>query len=317
MISNFLHYFSAILAIMLGTVGGGIGLGMAGLGVIKAMNRQPTGSESNFKAMIIGLALIESGIVVSLVVALVILFGSNNPSLGVALMELGICVSTGIAALSSGIASSMVVKTSAESISRQPYFASKIITLMILAQSIIEAPVIFVFVISFIIKSNMSDMITTFDGIKYMSSSIAVSLGSIGTAIGQSIFAYTSCQSVGMNKNAYNKIFPFSLISQALIETPMILCLLISFLIIYTQVSINILTLQSIIFIVAAITIGFGSIGPAIGIGYATSKSCHKIASNPDSYLVLSKITLLVVAFVESAIVYAMIVSLILLAKVS
>ena len=313
-----IHYFAATIAIILGAIGGGAGQGIAGLSVLKAMRRQPTGSESIFRAMIIGLALIESGIVIALVMALIILFGGEKDlTTGIALAELGIGLAIGVAAMSISLASSFVVKAATTAISRQPFFANKIITLMLLSQSIIEAPIAFTFIMSFLIKANIHPEMTILEGIKSLSAGIAIAIGCIGPSIGQAIFTATACKSVGINKKAYNKIFPFTLLSVSIIETPIIFCLLISLIITFTQTSIIKATLQEAIFITSAIMIGIGSIGTATGLGYVTSKSCKQIAQNPDNYTALAKTTLLVIAFIESAIVYAMIVALFLLMKAS
>lgn len=310
-----LHYFSAALTIAFGAIGGGIGQGIAGSNVMGAMDRQPTGSDNNFKALILGLALIESGIIIALVITLLLLFTSTETiTWGIAYAEVGIAIAVGVSAAAISIASAFPVKAASEAISRQPFFAQKILTTMLLAQSIIEAAVIFSFIIALLIRFNISGATTIYEGLRLMAAGIAMGLGCIGPSIGQAIFAHSSCKALGVNKNAYGKIFPFTLLSQAVTETPLIFCLLIALIIIYTPTGSNAL-FQAITIITAAVTIGLGSIGTATGIGYTASKASLQIAREPENYPTIVKTALLIEAFIESSVIYAMIISLLLIMK--
>ncbi|MFH1831397.1 MAG: ATP synthase F0 subunit C [bacterium] len=312
----FLHYFSAALAMMLGVVGGGLAQGIAGLSTLEAMERQPTGGDSLFKSLIIGLALIESGLIIALVMSLMVLFSVQEPTMASALCELGMGLAIGTAAASISIASSFVVRAATFAISRQPFFAQKIITIMLLTQSIIEAPVIFAFIVSLLIKMNISPSMTVYESLRYFAAALAVALGSIGPSIGQGIFANAACSSIGLNKRAYEKVFPFTLVTQAVIETPMIFSMLVSLLIIYSHIILLDFS-QGIILITAAATIGFGALGSAAGIGFAASKSCYQIASEPANYGPIFRATLLVLAFIESMVIYALIIAMLLIKQAS
>ena len=139
-----IHYLSAGIALCFSALGGGIGQGIAGSGVLQVLNRQPTGNKDNFKVVIIGLALIESGIILALVMSMTLIFsGWTTLTFGTAYSVLGIGLAIGLSAATISISSSFVVKAASEAISRQPFFSQKIITLMLLSQSIIETTIIF------------------------------------------------------------------------------------------------------------------------------------------------------------------------------
>lgn len=315
---HLLHYLSAALALSVASIGGGLGQGLAGASSIMAMRRQPLGNNNIFRAMIIGLALIESGIIIALVMTLITLFSAHQDlTWAIAISEIGISLAIGVAAAATSLASSYVVKAATESISRQPFFSQKIITLMLLAQSIIEAPIVFAFIISLLIRANFSPSLELIDGIKYLAAGILMALGSIGPSIGQALFAHSACTSIGLNKRAYDKIFPFALLSEAVIETPMIFCLLLSLIILYIPTVPTNEVLQGTSIFIAAFTLGIGSIGTAIGIGHVTARSCYQISQEPSNYSIIVRTTLLVEAFIESAVIYAMIVALLLVMKTS
>lgn len=312
-----IHYLAAGMTIALGGLGGGIGLGIAANNSIQSMTRQTTGNEQGFRALIIGLALIESGVIIALVMTLLMLFGSpSHMSMGAAIAEIGIALAVGIASLSIGIASSMVVKATSQAIARQPVFAQKLIAFMLLAQSVIEAPVIFAFIVGLLIKTRITPDMSIEQGLQFLASGGAIALGCIGTALGQSIFTHAACTSVGVNKNAYPKLFTFSLLCEAIIETPVILTLLFAFLTAYATVT-QPTALPHVVFLLAALTVGLGALGGGTAMGFVASRSIFYVAQEPSLYGQLLRATLLSVAFIESTVIYALIIALFLLLRVA
>ncbi len=311
-----LHYLSIGLLIGLGSIGAGIGQGIAAFSSVGSLTRQPASNDPIVRSMVIGLAFIESGAIFALVITLLLLFtGLPQITLATAIAELGICIVVGVAALSISIASSFAVKSTAQAISRQPFFSQKIITLMLLAQSLIEAPVVFAFVIALIIKANLTETMTIFVGLKYLAASLCVAFGCIGPSCGQAIFANSSCKAAGLNKDAYSKIFTFSVINEAVIETPLIFSLLVSIMLIYFPISAAAPLSSSLSFLAAAFTVGVGSFGTALSAGYVGSKSCIQLALEPDNYSLLFRSTILAQAFIESSVIYSLIIALFLITK--
>jgi F-type H+-transporting ATPase subunit c len=310
---EFLHYLAIGLAISLASFGA-IGQGLGAFKALASIPRQSMGRDQVFRAMIIGLAFIESGVILALVLTLMLLFGTNiTITWGIAYAELGIALMIGVAATAICIASSYAVQSSVVSISRQPIFAQKIITLMLVTQSMMEAPVVFSFVIGLIIKNQLVAGLDLFTGIKYFAASICLTLGSIGPSIGQGIFANSSCSAIGLNRSAYNKLLPFSIINGAVIQTPLIFSLLMSILIIFYKIS-EIHPLSSVIsFCVIAFAIGCGSFGTSFAAGFVGSKSVKQIALNVENYSILFRSNILAQAFIESSVIYALIISLALL----
>jgi F0F1-type ATP synthase membrane subunit c/vacuolar-type H+-ATPase subunit K len=316
-IPEILHALSVGVAVILGGIGSGIGQGIAGLGALQAISRQSKGSDHVVRTMILGLALIESGVILALVITLMILFGGVKVmTIGLGLAELGMGCAIGFAALATSIAASFAVKAACESISRQPFFSQKIVTLMLLAQSIIGAPSVFAFIVALLIKVQLTSQITVIEGIKYLAAGLTVGIGSIGPSIGQAIFANSACKASGLKKESFGKLLTFSLLSQAVIQTPIIFCLIISIMIIFKPVTAIASTfIASITFFSPAFAISVGSLGTAIAIGYAASKSSYFVSMDSENYPLFIRTSLLAQAIIESAAIYALIVSLILVTK--
>jgi len=61
----------------------------------------------------------------------------------------------------------------------------------------------------------------------------------------------------------------------------------------------------------AAIAMGVGSIGPAIGIGLLASKAMEAIGRNPEAAPKIQTAMILAIAFAEAIAIYALVVALI------
>ena len=105
-----LHYFAIGLAVSLGAVGTGIGQGIAAFGSLGSLSRQSESNDQIFRSMVIGLAFIESGVVLALVIALLMLFGGQAKIIwATAIAEVGIALAIGVSATAISIASSFAV----------------------------------------------------------------------------------------------------------------------------------------------------------------------------------------------------------------
>lgn len=61
----------------------------------------------------------------------------------------------------------------------------------------------------------------------------------------------------------------------------------------------------------AAIAIGFGAIGPGIGIGILASKALESIGRNPEATPKIQTTMILAIAFTEAIAIYALVMALI------
>jgi len=70
---------------------------------------------------------------------------------------------------------------------------------------------------------------------------------------------------------------------------------------------------ESMVKLAAAIAIGLGAIGPAIGIGMIGSKASEAIGRNPEAASKVQTGMILAIAFAEAVAIYALVVALIIL----
>lgn len=305
-----LHYLAVAIPILLGVTGGGIGLSIANAGSNNAVTRQPICEGPVFQAMMLGMFLIEGSTIIALTVSVLLFLNGSASTWNTAFADLaaGLCV--GVASMMVCLASSFTVKAATESIGRQPFFAKKILTLMLVSQSIIEAIVFFAFVVAVIIKTRIVPTMDFAQSMQCLAASLAIILGCIGPAIGQAIFTRSVCTAVGQNRDAYDKIFSFTIFGVAIIEAAMIFCLLLAMVILFAPLPTEYNPLLLIRFAVGATTIGIGSCATAIALGKVLATSCTSLAKEPESYGMLLRTTFITTVLIESVIVYVLIMAL-------
>ncbi|MCH8244485.1 ATP synthase F0 subunit C [Patescibacteria group bacterium] len=71
--------------------------------------------------------------------------------------------------------------------------------------------------------------------------------------------------------------------------------------------------LEAVKSIAAAIAIGLGALGPAIGIGILAGKALEAIGRNPEASQKIQTSMILAIAFAEAIAIYALVVALIIM----
>jgi len=308
-IAELLHYITIALVVSVNSVAVGIGEGLTGVAAIKAINIQPHAKNEISTIAIIGMALVETAAISGLCIAIILLMGSGTAqkSIYLGLSELGIAFAVCLSGFTIGIVSSMPAQGACEAVARQPFSGKKILRFMLITQSMIQTPIIFGFIVAMLIQKSSISVSTLAESLRLIAVGLAVGLGSIGPAIGLAIFGKTACAGIGINRKSYNKIFLLTLISEAIIETPIIFALLIS-LFLFTIKAHTLL--QGVAMLGAAFCIGLGTLGPGIGSGRTASAACKQIAINPENYSSLSKVNMISQGLIGTAAIYTLIIAL-------
>lgn len=308
--SYLLHYGTIAFAVALNSVSVGIGEGMTSLAALNALTLQPSAENEISKTFILGMALVETAAVIGLTIALMLLSPLQNvenlayihyAEIGIAF---AICLSGGII----GIASSFPAQYACRSVARQPFFAQKIQGLMLLTQSLMQTPIIFAFIVALFIKNQMHIAVTMGGSLRLMGSGLCIGLGSIGPSIGLALFSKQVCESVSINRKAYQQLLSFTLISEALIESPLIFALLVSLLLLQVRAQ-EPMIVSSITLFASALCMGLATLGPGISSGRIAAKACQRIALEPSYYGSLAKTSLFGQVMIETGAIYGLIVS--------
>lgn len=312
--TEIIHSLTVAIATAIPAIGVGFGQGSIGLVSAQALNFQPMAKDDIQKTSILGMALVETAAIIGTCISLILIIGSGNTarSLYTSISEIGIAIAIGLTGLIIGIASSMPAKSACLSLAKQPFQGNQILRFMLITQSVIQTPIIFSFIVAMFIK-NMSVTASTLEqGLSLLASGLAIGLGTVGPALGLGRLSSTACTAIGSNKKAYSKIFTFTLISEAIIETPVIFSLLTSLLIISTHPT---TTLKAIALVSAAFCIGVGTFGPGLSSGNISSEACTQIAKDPNKYSLISNVSIFSQSIIETSAIYAFMVSLLLILK--
>jgi F-type H+-transporting ATPase subunit c len=314
--SEFLHFGAIATSIALSSISVGLGEGLISWSALKNIDRQPAAQEDIMRVAMIGMALVETVAVLGLLVSILLLFYTSQTSgdMFANYAEAGIIAAMGITGLVVGFASAIPAQAACHAVARQPFFAQRISGFMLMTQVITQTPIIAAFLVSLFIQNKAGVIVTVTDSLRLIASGLCVGIGSIGPAIGLSSFAKAAINSIGKNNKIYDKLLSFTFISEALIETPVIFCLLIAitllFAVPYTTTE-NMI--DGVIFLAAGLCTGLGTLGTGISSGITAAAACTQISNNPDAYNILSRTSLLAQSLIETIVLYTVILSLLMI----
>lgn len=313
-LATILNYATIVTTVVFSSMGVAIGGTIASLAAIKAMYIQPKAKTDIYKASVLGMALTETAGIIGLVVTMLLLMTRDAQvvdRLYWSISNLGIAFAIGITGFTIGLVSAFPVKYSCLAIARQPFFATKILNLMMLTLSFIQTPIIFAFIISLLINYQAPYAGHMVDSMRYLGAGLCIGLGSIGAAVGLAIYSKAACQAVGINRESYSKVITFTFISEALIETPVVFALVTSLLLI-TGASTTSLT-AGIAMLCAALCTGVSNIAPGISSGRTAGSACEQIAKKTENFSIISGTSIIAQGFIDSFTIYGWLISLLLI----
>lgn len=318
MVTGYLMHFAGIAtAIAASGLSSGYAQSHATKESFMALRSQIAARDAITKNLFVGLVMIESAGILAILFAFIFFFGFQVPETvqqGVVSGALGFGCALATAAVTWALGSP--VKSAVASTARQPFFASKIMILMIIIQSTITVPLIFAFVVALIIKNCLACPITTYEAVKLCASMAVVSFGAFGPSIGQYFFGDAVCRAVGYAKSAYDRLFMYVFLTAAVVETPFIFALIVSIIMIYKPISATGPWVTVAASLSAAFCMIAGTIAASSAVGFIASKAAHNTGHDAANYPLWTRTALLAQVFVETTAIYALLVSLLLLIKV-
>lgn len=297
-----------LILVIIGVAFGQLRIGKAAL---LAHDIQPQSQASIARATIISMGISETACILALTGIIIVLF--KQPLVGV--QELfaniaysGIFFALGVAGLCVGFCSCLPAQTALYSIARQPFFANKIINIMLITMSFIQAPVIFGFVVTLLTSLQASTLVSINESYKLCAAAWCIGIGSIGPLIGQGILAKDACFVIGLNRKNYPQILTFALLSQTLIETPIIIALLVSILILSTPAATG---AKLIALVAAALSQSICNFMPGIASGRTSATACRQLGENSASPV--TGVSLLAQGLLDTFAIYGLLVSIFLI----
>jgi F-type H+-transporting ATPase subunit c len=312
---EFLHYGAITVAVAMSSISVGLGEGIISWSALGAIDRQPTAQDDIMRVAIVGMTLVETVAIMGLLISLFLLMYVKPDTQTVFgyYAEIGIIAAMGITGLAIGLASTLPAQAACHAVARQPFFAHRISGFMLMTQVLIQSPTISAFLVSLFIQGQLSSVTTMSDSLRLIASGLCVGIGSIGPAIGLSKFAHAAVKSLGKNTKAYDKLLSFTFISEALIETPIIFCLIIAITLLFVVPHQSVELIDGIVFLAAGLCTGLGTLGAGISSGNTASAACTQISNDPNLYNILSRTSILAQSLIETMVLYTVLLSLLML----
>ena len=300
-----INYIVAATVTLVPALGVSFGQGKAASSSLLAITIQPALKKEINRAMLLGLGLIETASVLGLLISVIIIKNYNFSILS----AISIILLSFLNFLF-GFKSTEPVVESCLAIARQPFLQNNIIKMMLLSITFLLTPVIFSFVISLIIKYQSINNLS--QDLKLLAAAISLTLGSIGSIISMAKLNSNVCYMIGYNRRSFKKLFRFALISQAMIETPILLSLIVSLIII----SINSASIANgIIIIAAGLCTGICCLVSGLESGKIAAQGAIEIGKNPNLSPQISNTSMLSQCLLDAFAVYGLIISILMLIK--
>jgi F-type H+-transporting ATPase subunit c len=308
-------YLGGGVAMGMGAIGAAIGEGYTAAQANLAVSRNPQGAGDLFKTMLVGQAIAESASIFALVIAMILLFTDFHSASYVTVSAiLGAGISMGFGAIGSGVGSGFPAAAACVGTARQPAMGGRLTTNMLVGSAVCQTPSIFALVTSFIlIFTDFSKEPINPAWAAVMGAGFAAGLGAIGSGIGGGVVAQASCEGIARNPDSQKQVTNVMLLGQAIAQTPAILGLLISFILIFKQFTATSEIAPAIALLASGLCMGIGAIGPGIGEGVASSGGVRWIARNPSIAGDLTRTMLVGMAVSESTAIYSMVIALVLI----
>lgn len=305
------HYGTIAGIVGLSSFGAGIGQGLTGRAALKAMDIQPQARGDIGRTAMMGMALIDTASILCLTIAFLMVFGARTvgQTLYADIADLGILCALSLPGFVIGITSALPACESCLSIARQPFFAPKISRFMLICQSVLQTPIIFGFIVAFLIKTYAGSCTDITDSIRLVATGFTVGFSALGPIFGMAIYAKRACHGLGINRNSYGSLMTLTLISNAIIETPIILSLVVALVMLSETIQPNNI-LDIVRVLSAALCISIGTFGPGLNSGRTAAVACEEISQNPSVYGTVSKVSLFAQGLIDTCSIYAFLIAL-------
>jgi len=311
--SSLIHYIVTALSVIVPCISVGIGQGLVGSAACKALNIQPSAKDDITNTALLSITLMEMACITGILIALLL---GLEPVIGISeyvhIGQIGIALALCLVGACVGYFSSYPAQESCLAIARQPFAASWIFRFNLFVLSIMQTPLVFGFIIAWLIKGQAFEVTTLTESLRLIAAGGAIGLGCIGPIWGMGLLTRTAAKGVGINRNASESIMSFTFIGQTIIETPIIFALLISILLLFYKTTDGSL-ISAIAMLAASVATGLGMLNPGINAGRVARSAVEQITYNPMVYTQVLKLNIVAEAFINTNAIYALLVSLLLI----
>ncbi len=228
--------FSAGICMGAGAIGSGIGSGFPAGEACLGMARQPAVTGKLTTNMLIGSAVCQTPAIFSMVVSLMLIFMGfgDRPISPTWAALIGAGISTGFAAIGSGLGGGMTAGASCEGIARNPETAGRVTTTMLVGQAVSQTPSIFGLLVSFVLMFKaFPESATLSAAMALLAAGISMGFGGVGPGLGNGMTGQGAVKWVARNLEAAGELMRTMLVGQAVSQSTAIYAMVVSLVLIF------------------------------------------------------------------------------------
>ena len=229
---------SAALAMGLGAIGPAVGVGHAAAKACEAITRQPSASGSIVRMMLIGQAVTGSAGILSLVVAMLLLYArpeGGDTVTAAALLGAGLCIGFGV--IGPGYGLGLCAGSACEGLGRQPRSSGPIMVNMLMGQAVAQTPGIFALVVSFLLMFLRFEAAGIMTIAAVLGAGLSTGLGSVGPGLGSGFAAAKAVEGIGKRTVNAAVVTRTMLLGQAVTQSTSIYSMVVSFLLMFVVIA--------------------------------------------------------------------------------
>lgn len=219
----------------------------------------------------------------------------------------------GVNSVAVGIGEGVANAAAIDAINRQPKARSDIMNAAVLGMALIETAAIIGITISVIILLGTAGVEKTiYFSVAQMGIALAICFSGFVIGLSSSLPTRAAVVAIARQPFSGKTILRFMLITQSIIQTPVIFGFIIAIFIKSQAVSATSFA-DSLRLMASGLSIGLGSIGPVIGLALFGQAACEGLGVNRKSSNQILAFTFLSEAIIETPIIFALLISLVLL----
>ncbi len=227
----------------------------------------------------------------------------------------GAGLSVGFGAIGAAIGEGYTAAQANLAISRNPEMSSNVFKSMLVGQAIAESASVFALVVAMILLFSNIVAVSFTSVAATFAAGLTMGLGAIGSGIGSGFPAGAACIGMVRQPEVSAKLTTSMLIGSAVCQTPSIFAMVVSFILIFSDFSLQPLWPTWGAVLGAGFAVGFSAIGSGIGGGIVAGSCCEGIARQPTSALPVTNTMLLGQAITQTSVIFGLLISFILIFK--
>ncbi len=226
----------------------------------------------------------------------------------------------GLGAIGSAIGEGHAAGRTLEGIARQPAVRESLVRNMLIGQAIAETPGIFALVISLLLVLTRVDAGSWIQAAAMLGAGACIGIGALGSAVGSGTVAGSAIAASSRNPRRTGISLKTMILGQALCQSTVVFALVIALILwvmgregAQEQPALAGQIPRAAALLGAGLSMGFGAVGPALGIGNVGAAASEAITTAPEAETALTRTLLVGAAVSETTSIYALVVALLLM----